>query len=143
MADINHKFPIQASIQKVVDGFTTPKGLDGWWSKNSSGQPQMGTEYELDFGPGYVWKAEVTKCTTNFEFELTMISADVDWINTKVGCILDGNDEKTQVHFYHRGWPNSNNHYHTSNYCWAMYLRILKRNLEFGEEVPYERRLDV
>jgi hypothetical protein len=26
---------------------------------------------------------------------------------------------------------------------WAMYLRVLKRHLEHGESVPYERRLDV
>jgi Activator of Hsp90 ATPase homolog 1-like protein len=30
-----------------------------------------------------------------------------------------------------------------SSYCWAMYLRILKRYVEFGEEVPYEKRLQV
>jgi hypothetical protein len=30
-----------------------------------------------------------------------------------------------------------------SSYCWAMYLRILRRYLEHGETVPYERRLDV
>jgi hypothetical protein len=30
-----------------------------------------------------------------------------------------------------------------STYCWAMYLRILKRWLEFGEQVPYEKRLSV
>ena len=31
----------------------------------------------------------------------------------------------------------------TSCYCWVMYLRILKRYVEHGEMVPYERRLDV
>jgi hypothetical protein len=30
-----------------------------------------------------------------------------------------------------------------SCFCWAMYLRILRRHLEYGEEVEYERRLDV
>jgi len=29
-----------------------------------------------------------------------------------------------------------------SCYCWAMYLRIMRRYLEHGESVPYERRLD-
>ncbi len=34
-------------------------------------------------------------------------------------------------------------HYRISCYCWAMYLRILKRYLEHGETVQYARRLDV
>jgi hypothetical protein len=28
-------------------------------------------------------------------------------------------------------------------YCWAIYLRVLRRWLEHGERVPYEQRLDV
>jgi hypothetical protein len=43
----------------------------------------------------------------------------------------------------HRGWPDANDHYRTSCHCWAMYLRILRRHLEHGESVPYEKRLDV
>jgi hypothetical protein len=34
-------------------------------------------------------------------------------------------------------------HYRTSSFCWAMYLRLLKRYVEHGEVVPYEKRLDV
>jgi hypothetical protein len=34
-------------------------------------------------------------------------------------------------------------HYRTSCHCGALYLRILRRHLEHGESVPYERRLDV
>jgi hypothetical protein len=30
-----------------------------------------------------------------------------------------------------------------SSYCWAMYLRLLRRNVEAGEVVPYAQRLDV
>jgi hypothetical protein len=50
---------------------------------------------------------------------------------------------KTAVNFYHTGWPQKNEHYKISSYCWAMYLRILKRHLEYGESVPYEKRLQV
>jgi hypothetical protein len=32
--------------------------------------------------------------------------------------------------------------YRISSNCWAMYLRILRRSLEHGESVPYEKRLD-
>jgi hypothetical protein len=44
--------------------------------------------------------------------------------------------------FAHRGWPEANDHYRTSSFCWAMYLRLMKRHLETGEQVPYAIRLD-
>ena len=34
-------------------------------------------------------------------------------------------------------------HFRISSYCWAMYLRVLKRGVEFGEAVPYKDRLNV
>lgn len=47
------------------------------------------------------------------------------------------------MQFWHRGWLEANVHYRTSSFCWAMYLRLLKRWVEAGEVVPYERRLEV
>jgi len=44
---------------------------------------------------------------------------------------------------FHTGWPEDNKHWRISCYCWAMYLRLLRRYLEYGEIVPYERRLEV
>jgi hypothetical protein len=43
----------------------------------------------------------------------------------------------------HRAHGHQSEHYRISCYCWAMYLRILKRYLEHGEQVPYAKRLDV
>src|SRR5215475_4274739 len=122
--------------------FSTPEGLDRWWTKESSGTVQLGSDYRLFFGPGYEWHAKVTRLASPFEFELEMTSAHEDWAATRVGCRLqpEGND-RTRVYFYHLGWPQANEHWRVSCYCWAMYLRILRRNLEFGEFVPYEKRL--
>ncbi len=39
MADIFHHFLIKAPQQKVFDAMSTPKGLDVWWTKRSSGEP--------------------------------------------------------------------------------------------------------
>ena len=51
--------------------------------------------------------------------------------------------DSTQLRFAHLGWPQVNEHYRVSSFCWAMYLRLLRRHLEAGELVPYERRLEV
>lgn len=143
MADIVQDLPIKASIDRVFRAVSTPEGLDAWWTKRAKGSPQEGAAYELGFGPGYTWRARVTRCVADSEFELEMVDADPDWLGTRVGLRLEPRGEGTWLQFRHTGWPGSNDHYRTSCHCWAMYLRVLRRSLEHGESVPYESRLDV
>jgi len=143
MADILLDFPIQAPVERVFRAVSTPEGLDTWWTKLSRGRPRPGAEYELGFGPQHDWRAKVTRCSENEAFELEMTRADPDWIGTRVGLSLEPRGGGTWVRFHHTGWPSSNEHYRISCNCWAAYLRVLRRNLEHGEAVPYELRLDV
>jgi uncharacterized protein YndB with AHSA1/START domain len=140
---IFHDFPINAPPSRVFAAVSTPAGLDRWWTLRSAGQAVEGAEYELGFGPEYDWRATVSRCETDRTFELTMGRSDQDWQGTRVRFALEQTPTGTQVRFAHTGWPASNAHYRTSCYCWAMYLRILTRNLEYGEEVAYEKRLSV
>lgn len=140
MADIFHHFPISAPLGPVFQAVSTPKGLDAWWTKRASGKPAEGAEYELWFGAEYDWRAVVSRCIPDTEFELELTTAQEDWRGTRVGFHLEEKDGVTQVQFHHSGWPEANDHYRGSCYCWAMYLRLLKRYVEFGETVPYEDR---
>ena len=136
MPDIFQHFLIHAPVAQIFRGISTPEGLDTWWTKSSS---RSGSDFELDFGPDHQWRAKVVRSVPDREFEIEITSADDDWTGTKVGFILDGD---SQVRFHHTGWPQSNDHYRISCYCWAMYLRLLKRYVERGEVVPYENRLE-
>ena len=142
MADIFHDLRIAAPPSDVFRAVSTPGGLDAWWTKSSRGQPAEGQEYELWFGPDYDWRAQVTRCVPDSEFELEITRADQDWTGTRVGFHLSGQDEVTLVRFHHTGWPTPNEHWRVSSYCWAMYLRVLRVHLERGDVVPYERRLE-
>jgi len=142
MPDIFHHFPIQAPAQKVFDAVSTPKGLDTWWTKRSSGQPKMGAGYELWFGPEADWRATVSQCVPGIAFELEMTRAQEDWLGTRIGFSLREDQGVTHVRFHHSGWPESNEHYRVSCYSWGMYLLWLKRYGERSEVVPYENRLD-
>lgn len=143
MADILHDFPIQAPPERVFALVTTPEGLDQWWTATSGGTPGPGAEYALGFGPGYQWRARMTRYERPRVVEFEMTESDADWNGSRVGFELTPAGGGTQVRFYHTGWPDPNAHYRTSSFCWAMYLRVLKRHLEFGETVPYDQRLDV
>ena len=143
MADIFHDFPISVPADRVYEAVSVPALLDQWWTKQSSGEPVEGSEYQLRFGPEYDWRATVSRAVPDKNFELTLGKSDSDWTGTRVGFDLTADEGVTQVRFYHTGWPKQNEHYRISCFCWAMYLRLLKRHLEHGETVPYERRLDV
>jgi hypothetical protein len=116
------------------------------WTKASGGESREGGEVHLYFGRDFKWRGRVTRTNPPHGFELEITEAHPDWLGTRVGyeLIVEGAEEArvTRVRFYHAGWPEANTHWRVSNFCWAMYLRILRRNAEFGEEVEYERRLE-
>jgi uncharacterized protein YndB with AHSA1/START domain len=143
MPDILQDFPINVPTARVFDAVSTPSGLDAWWTVRSSGQPRLGETYGLWFGPEYDWRAGVTRCRDGEEFELELTEADRDWRGTRVGFRLEPRPGGTQVRFHHVGWPEASEHFRISCHCWALYLRLLRRHVELGEVVPYERRLDV
>lgn len=143
VADIVMEFPIKASGERVFQAVSTPQGLDAWWTKRSAGEPTLGGVYDLDFGPGHVWKARVTKCVAAREFELQLGESHPDWEHTRVGFQLTHVNGTTTMRFHHTGWPSANDHWRVSVYCWAMYLRIMRRHIEHDESVPFEQRLGV
>jgi uncharacterized protein YndB with AHSA1/START domain len=142
MPDVFQDFSIKAPARRVFDAIATPAGLSSWWTKSASGHPEQGAKYKLGFGPGFEWRAKVIRCVRDEEFELELTGADTDWQGTRMGFLLEENDGATQVRFHHTGWPVANEHYRVSCYCWAMYLRLLRRYVEHGEVVDYDVRLD-
>ena len=143
MADILHNLIVNADRSPVFRAISTPDGLNSWWTLTCSGTPQEGAEYNLGFGPQYDWQARVSRFIPNSEFELALTRADADWQGTRLRFVLNDLPNATQVTFQHLGWPEDNDHYRTSCFCWAMYLRLMKRFVEFAEVVPYDKRLDV
>ncbi len=143
MADIYQDFYIKAPVARVFQAVSSADGLQQWWTKRSSGEQKEGAIYQLWFSPEYDWRGKVTKYIPNSDFELEISHAHVDWNGTRVGFHLEDRNGSTTVRFYHLGWPELNEHYRISCHCWAMYLRVLRRSLDYGETVPYEDRLEV
>jgi uncharacterized protein YndB with AHSA1/START domain len=142
MADILHEFPIAAPVARVFEAFTTPAGLDTWWTLRATGTPVIGAEYELFFGKDYDWRGVVRRCEANSAFEWELTTAMDEWRGTRVGADFSERGGLTWVRFYHRDWPDASEHFRVSSFCWAMYLRQLRRYVECGEAVPYEKRLE-
>ena len=140
MSSILHDFEVRAEPSKVYDVIATPEGLDQWWTLRASGAPAVGESYELWFGPGYDWRARVIEAVPGQRFALEMTGSDRDWMGTRVEFALEPSSHGTRVRFSHTGWPAENEHFRVSSFCWAMYLRVMRRFVELGETVPYEGR---
>ncbi len=143
MPEILHTLPVRAAPAAVFRALATGDGLAAWWTARSFGEtPILGAEYRLWFGEAYDWRARVTACEPGRLFELTLIEAMDDWRGSQVRFTLTPKDTGTEVRFEHEGWPAVSEHFRISSFCWAMYLRLLRRYVETSEVVPYEERLD-
>lgn len=137
---IYHDFTINASVEKVFDAVSIPEGLNKWWPLKSSGQPELGIEYNLNFTDEYNWYGKVSKVIKNQSFFIKMTTSSDDWISTTFGFELEAKGEATLVKFSHTGWLNCNAEYRNSSFCWAMLLNGLKNYLEKGIIIPFEER---
>lgn len=142
MPDIVHEFPVYTSPETVYEAVATPEGLDAWWTATCEGEAREGAPWALGFGPGFDWRARVVASEPGRLFALEMTEADDDWAGTTLRFELEPAGSGTTVRFTHAGWPRANRHHAVSAFCWAMYLRLLRRYLEHGEVVPYADRLD-
>lgn len=138
--NIYHNFLIKASPKEVFDGVSQPKHLDNWWTLKSSGTPEIGAEYNLNFTDKYDWYCKVSKVIPNQSFHLKMTKADADWSPTTFGFDLEKTEKGTMVKFSHINWPEANHHFKHSSFCWALLLNGLKNYLEKGVVVPFEDR---
>jgi len=144
MPDIFHRFQVNARPSRVFAMFSDPKLLSEWWTLEAEGIPEAGELYRFDFGPGYRWQGLLAACDPDRWIEWEITDADGDWTGTKVGARFTERDgDRTVVDFYNSGWRHANDHFRTSSCCWANYLRVLRRFVEHGERVPYERRDEV
>ncbi|MFY0629415.1 MAG: SRPBCC domain-containing protein [Flavobacteriaceae bacterium] len=137
---IYHDFTINSSVEKVFDAITVPEKLNNWWPLKSSGKPELGAEYNLNFTDEYNWYGLVSEVIKNKSFFIKMTHSSEDWNPTTFGFELELKDESTLVKFSHKGWLNCNNEYRNSSFCWAMLLNGLKNYVEKGVIIPFEER---
>ena len=140
--DITHDFWIDEAPEKVFGVLLSSEGLDAWWTLESKAEPALGGVYRLYFGEGYDWRGEVTRLDPDSCIEWTLTRAVDDWQGTRVRFELQAAKTGTSIRFTHEGWAEASDHYRISTFCWAMYLRLLKRYIQHEEVVAYVDRLE-
>lgn len=131
---------INASVKKVFNAVTLPEHLVNWWPLKCSGKPEMGEEYNFNFTDEYDWYGVVAQVENNRSFHIKMTKSDADWDQTTFGFDFENLGDKTRIRFSHINWPEVNDHFKYSSFCWALLLNGLKNYVEKGEIIPFEER---
>lgn len=137
---IYHDFIVKSNTAKVYNAITKPEHLVNWWPLKCDGEPKNGAIYNFNFTDAYDWYAEVLSCKPSDHIHFKMKKADDDWMPTSFGYDLELKDENVLVKFWHKDWPECNNHFKHSSFCWALLLKGLKDYIEKGTIIPFEER---
>jgi len=140
---IYHDLTIGVPSEAVFTAVTSPEGLNSWWTQRAAGQPKVGANYQFYFGPEYDWRAKVIRYQPQQLIYFEMGRSDEDWEGTQLRFQVIPKDGNTLTRFEHVGWTSNNDHFRRTSYCWAIYLKGLKRYLEEGIVLPFEERSQV
>jgi uncharacterized protein YndB with AHSA1/START domain len=129
---IKHLFHIGASKEKVFEAISTIKGLQNWWTVQTSGSAAKSGIIQFRFGDvGPDMK--VTEVKPNESVSWECVASPHGWTGHTFTIKLDENEGKTRVRFSHDCWKEADDFYAICSYSWALYMKSLKVLCETGK----------
>jgi uncharacterized protein YndB with AHSA1/START domain len=136
MVDILHRVGVKtAEPKKVYDAITTLEGLSGWWTADTTGDPEVGGVLKFRFPPGG-FDMRVVEQRPGEHVTWEVIEGPAEWVGTTVEWDLRVDGEYTIVMFGHRGWREPVEFTHHCSTKWATFLMSLKALVETGTGAP-------
>src|SRR4051794_30009414 len=139
MVDIVHRIGALAGQEAAYTALTTVEGLAGWWTEDTSGDPDVGGVIRFRFAgapePGG-FDMSVLEAEAGRRVRWEVAEGPEEWVGTQVGFELSQEDGYTVVMFRHSGWREAVPFMYHCSTKWATFLMSLKRLLETGEGQP-------
>jgi len=140
MVKISHLFVVNTPSATVFNNLSTIKGLAGWWTADTSGNPELGGEIRFGFGKDYnIMKVTASKKDRliAWDCKYSSFALGIEWIGTKLSFALsEDKDKKTLVKFEQNDWKGYTDFYATCNYHWRQFMTSLKMLCETGKGKP-------
>ncbi|MBC9713523.1 SRPBCC domain-containing protein [Streptomyces sp. TRM66268-LWL] len=139
MVDILHRIGTTTSREEVYDALTTVEGLSGWWTRETSGESEVGGILRFRFHgvpmpDGFDMKVLENEPAERVRWEV--VDGPKEWIGTRIVFELKQEDAYTIVLFRHEGWKEPGEFMHHCSTKWATFLMSLKKLLETGKGEP-------
>ncbi|HWA77030.1 MAG TPA: SRPBCC domain-containing protein [Polyangiaceae bacterium] len=141
MVDIIHRIGIKAPLSQVYAAVSTVNGISGWWSKETSGDSQLGGTFNVLFrnatgGEIGNMNFELAKLSRNEEVVWRCTSGPLEWLGTEVTFSLSQQGDQTILIFGHRNWREAIEFTAHCSMKWATFLLSLRKLAETGKGQP-------
>ncbi|WP_183101089.1 SRPBCC family protein [Nocardioides pelophilus] len=136
MHDILHRIGVTASPEAVSAALTTTDGLAGWWTSETTGDPEPGGVVAFRFGDAGGFDMKVLDARPGELVLWEVVDGPEEWIGTQVRFDIKREDDWTIVLFRHEGWREQVEFMHHCSTKWATYLMSLKSLVETGKGQP-------
>ena len=127
MADILHRFSIDAPPERVQELVATPAGIERWWTGQTV-DADAGT-LRFSFGGPEATAVEITEETPE-QVVWRVVEGPPDWIGTDITFTFRPTGEGTTLLFSHAGWRETGEFMANCSSEWASYLIGLKAGAE-------------
>ena len=141
MVNIKHRVGIKASLEKVYTALSTLNGIAGWWTKDTSGESEIGKMIVVRFHTPAgkeigSMNMEVQDLQPNAKVLWKFCDGPPEWIGTEVVFDLHQEEDFTIVLFSHLNWAEEVEFKSHCSMKWAVFLLSLKQLVEEGEGNP-------
>src|SRR4029077_4801661 len=141
MVDIIHRIGIKAPLAKVYEAVSTPKGIAGWWSDETTGEYRQGGAITR------VFHSPEGKEIGRMDFELVKLepgkkvqwrftAGPEEWVGTDLSCCLSRDVGQRLIGFGHLNWREAGEFMAHCSMKWATFLLSLRDLVETGKGRP-------
>lgn len=136
MKSVLHTFHIEAPFETVYHSLSSIEGLSNWWTKDTSGNCNIGDIITFKFGE-FAMHKKVIESKVNEIVEWECLEGNPDWEDTLIKFALSENDNKVKVEFSHIGFNDNYQELPNINFTWGRFLVSLRNLCETGKGDPY------
>jgi uncharacterized protein YndB with AHSA1/START domain len=144
MPDILHRIGIRSSsTEAVYQALTTTKGLSGWWTTDTKGEPgKIDGLVQFRFGKnGFDMK--VLELHPESHVLWQVLAGPEEWIGTILSFEFRKDNDYIILLMKHLGWKEPAEFMHHCSTKWAIFLMSLKSMLETGKGGPFPNDLKI
>ena len=141
MVDIVHRIGIKASLAEVYAAVSTPEGVAGWWSRETSGGARVGDVMTVRFRSATgselaTVEMKVLELVPDQRVRWRIEAGPEEWIGTEVEFALARAGDLTVVRFGHRNWREAVDFTAHCSMKWGTFLLSLRDLVETGAGRP-------
>lgn len=136
MPNICLTFGTKVAATKILQALTTLDGLAAWWTRETTGNAELGGIIHFTFGGNGGFDMQVLKSEAD-GVQWQCIQGPQEWLGTRIEFNLLHEATHNQLMFRHIGWSDETPFFHHCSTKWATFLLSLRDYVEQGQGQPF------